>query len=88
VIDRQKTADEIEKIILFARRIDYPVGFEAGLRLAADIVRAVKTADAVEVVRCKDCKYIFPERDCIWCYEMDREVKLTDFCSYGERRKP
>ena len=50
------------------------------------------TVDAVEVVRCKDCKH--------WCYEYD-DVGLCvtdvpdidgvqryadDFCSYGERK--
>lgn len=49
------------------------------------------TADVVEVVRCKDCKY--------WVYEDDlgmfcshwgstlAESKAEDFCSYGERKE-
>lgn len=40
--------------------------------------------DAVEVVRCKDCKYRdgTPGQPNIQCYQMHDD----DFCSYGERR--
>lgn len=47
--------------------------------------------DAVEVVRCKDCKH-FDEhtRKCyVFCdheYEVQLEVDSDHFCSYGERR--
>ena len=49
--------------------------------------------DAVEVVRCKDCKHCFFDlsgRDYHICMKngflsMNR-VKEDDFCSYGERR--
>ncbi len=48
------------------------------------------TVDAVEVVRCKDCKHCDPEN-----YHCDHPMgtsfpfprKTDDFCSYGERRK-
>ena len=43
---------------------------------------AIKDADLVEVVRCKDCKY---EDTC--CRTIRNEKKPTDFCSYGERRE-
>lgn len=43
--------------------------------------------DAVEVVRCKDCKW----RNGFRCYHkrssMDDLVGENDFCSWGERRK-
>ena len=48
----------------------------------------VPTVDAVEVVRCKDCKHYKPDE-----YECGCDfagglpyVKAVDFCSYGERR--
>lgn len=47
------------------------------------------TVDAVEVVRCKDCKHR-KEKICFNpCYGMwvGVELKDNDFCSYGERRK-
>ena len=48
------------------------------------------TKDAVEVVRCKDCKHW---QECVdgttkWCpLLMDKETKADDFCSYGERKE-
>ncbi len=41
------------------------------------------TVDAVEVVRCKDCKHEFGG-SCIICGFQKR--KPEDFCSYGERK--
>lgn len=51
-------------------------------------------ADVVEVVRCKDCKYIRPivneythDVTGLWCSLFDIEnVAENHFCSYGERR--
>ena len=43
---------------------------------------AIKNADLVEVVRCKDCKY---EDTC--CRMIRNEKNSNDFCSYGERRE-
>ena len=56
------------------------------------ILREAPTVDAVEVVRCKDCKYYWlPQGFCTH----DRHEHQTaaiwqeddDFCSYGERRE-
>lgn len=56
-----------------------------------DCVDEAPTVDAVEVVRCKDCKH--------WCNEIDEHTyecctraivnrfKPDDFCSYGERKE-
>ena len=47
------------------------------------------TVDAVEVVRCKDCKHwqICVDGVTAWCpLLMDKVTKADDFCSYGERR--
>lgn len=41
------------------------------------------TADVVEVVRCKDCKYKERER----CGLTRYTVREYDFCSYGERKE-
>ena len=57
------------------------------------------TVDAVEVVRCKECKYYcqdkingvicrHPELDFdIECYDHWINTNPDDFCSYGERRE-
>ena len=58
---------------------------------AEDVIMMIKTAptvDAVEVVRCKDCKY--HEHTSVTGFEHCRLYGLTmrfnDFCSYGERK--
>ena len=48
------------------------------------------TVDAVEVVRCKDCKhFVQAEHGCnhFGYYSHTPWVDEVDFCSYGERRE-
>ena len=53
-------------------------------------VDALPTVDAVEVVRCKDCKhYGKVTKNYGICYERPNVItsqKADDFCSYGERK--
>ena len=53
----------------------------------AEIVNA-PTVDAVEVIRCKDCRFIIDRADGTHgCYRhFVEDCKIDDFCSYGERR--
>ena len=54
------------------------------------MIRKRPTVDAVEVVRCKDCKYWqdnndgYPHEECRWGHGETPDA--NDFCSYGERR--
>ena len=55
-------------------------------------ISKIPTVDAVEVVRCKDCRKCHPWEapNGATGYECDyhgEDVKLDDFCSYGERRE-
>ena len=45
------------------------------------------TVDAVEVVRCKDCKRYSQSGMCNLYLNVSHEMKPDDFCSYGERRE-
>ncbi len=55
---------------------------------AAYCIDRVKTVDAVEVVRCKDCKQYTPvEGGKPLCALHSIAVAHDDFCSYGERRR-
>ena len=53
----------------------------------------LSTADVVEVVRCKDCKYAFHHPlGYIYCHRDGRNAyemvfKKDSFCSYGERKE-
>lgn len=55
---------------------------------AADLVKAMPTADVVEVVRCKDC-ISFNGDTCTYHsdYYGEHEVNVDadDYCSYGRR---
>ena len=57
----------------------------------AYMIRKRPTVDAVEVVRCKDCKYWqdnndgYPHGECRWGHGETPDA--NDFCSYGERKE-
>ena len=60
-----------------------------GVLMAISKLKEAPTADVVEVVRCKDCKYCDPDnRHCDHymgtVFPVSREY--NDFCSYGERK--
>lgn len=51
----------------------------------------IPTADVAEVVRCKDCNFVYFNSDsetyhCKRRGYYSEAVKPTDFCSYGERK--
>ena len=59
-----------------------------------DTINEAPTVDAVEVVRCKDCKHCYKAtfsstgyRCKVWgVYDKDCEVTPGHYCSYGERK--
>ena len=58
---------------------------------AKSFIDDAPTVDAVEVVRCKDCKYWqdnndgYPHEECRW--GNGETPDANDFCSYGERKE-
>lgn len=52
-------------------------------------ISEIPTVDAVEVVRCKDCKHLYDEMDDYCCMSHMGLVKICEnsFCSYGERKE-
>lgn len=82
-----------------ADEIDYTVTIvgeaeNAGYRAVAfeSDIDEMPTADAVEVVRCKDCKYWHsPTNDdmhyCKLRFGLQGIVAESDFCSYGKKEK-
>ena len=68
------------------------ISFEMAVIGAINDVKKAQTVDAVQVVRCKDCRYYYPaEYDkkgntCLLLYEMIHAplwVKEDDYCSKG-----
>ena len=50
-------------------------------------IAELPTVDAVEVVRCRDCKRYSQSGLCNLYINISLEMKPNDFCSYGERRE-
>lgn len=58
----------------------------AGWKISPIVLDPVPTADVVEVVRCKDCKWRYSTSDCIhWLPCMDIIYNHDFYCGYGER---
>lgn len=57
---------------------------------SADVVECAPTIDAVEVVRCEDCKHseeaFLPNRE-LWCNAHEIYCTSDWFCADGERRE-
>ena len=93
---REKTASEKRLIdadraleIVRDQGIAHPNAYHL-TNYATLILREAPTVDAVEVVRCRECKHCDPEN-----YHCDHPMgtaaplrrKPDDFCSYGERKE-
>jgi hypothetical protein len=91
LIDRKALLEELDK---FANPMPNKSGYDflCGIATAITEIEDAPTVDAVEVVRCKDCKYcidtsasstnIACSKGVNW-----RAVEPYHFCSYGERRE-
>ena len=72
---------------------NWPPEIAEGFQKAVDIVEDTPTVDAVEVVRCKDCKwwktnYMWNGNECKVCVvEVYEPIRNEDnYCSRGERK--
>lgn len=72
-----------------AIRTDYDIGYNNALAMAKAIVMNAPAVDAVEVVRCGDCRSYLPENHNFakHCQLTGTEMDEDGFCSYGERRE-
>ena len=63
-----------------------------GLVDVVEFLNDMPTVDAVEVVRCKDCKWLYDEydeKDDYFCRSHRGLARICEnsFCSYGERKE-
>lgn len=73
-----------DELLAVTDRLIVPEAAEA----MKDIANSIPAADVVEVVRCKDCKYVWKhENGCYECGNGFCEVKADFFCADGERRE-
>ena len=84
-------AGELER--LFNAQIEQGVGVICAFDAFYDALQDTPTVDAVEVVRCKDCKWFADNNDGNWfgCWLFqtiqiipEDTPKPDDYCSYGE----
>ena len=80
-------ADELKLDLKWLEEYDPPVYHDV-----ASMIDEMATVDAVEVVRCKDCKkYIpcqkLPIGTSKWCDLFDRATCEMNYCGWGERRE-
>ena len=57
---------------------------DSGCREVREVFENVPAADAVEVVRCRDCVYWRGENDC--CEGIGIDFSQNGYCSFGERK--
>ena len=64
------------------------IDYDSGVKVLEWIEQA-PTVDAVPVVRCKDCKWLYDEMDDYCCRSHRGLVRICEnsFCSYGERKE-
>ena len=91
LIDADALKPKVEAMVMHkCNESDYEYGGNQAFDYVADIlIDDAPTIDAVEVVRCKDCKHSFYDKDyesynCrkheyVECFDAD------DYCSWGER---
>ena len=68
--------------------------YAAGWNGLLNIINSAPAVDAVEVVRCRECKrkeacicVVCEDGDMIFCAAFHRHMNPDDFCSYGERKE-
>ncbi|MGN0608972.1 MAG: hypothetical protein ACI4J6_07180 [Oscillospiraceae bacterium] len=92
-IEREAIYDKLHNIGGCDATDDWSKGWDKAIDAAINIIEAIPAADVVEVVRCKDCKYLLKdpsEREAHLCSRngfIRGRVNLDDFCSYGERKE-
>lgn len=87
-IERESMIKHLD--ILYDRMYAKNPQFYAGFMIARNFVNDFLAADVAPVVRCRCCRFWGADGRCEAPVNgLVREyTKETDFCSYGERRKP
>ena len=87
-IEREALVESIKN--RFKKLIDEGYVYEEIVECNAEILELIislPTADVVEVVRCKDCKYHGEDETGYWCNRMFNSHKTVEdnFCKFGAK---
>lgn len=91
LISRSALLADIEESVVFSVKNGQPSAEIRGANKITDRIKAAPAVEAVEVVRCKDCKFYQDWGDgnitCrLWTDQWDAAIIPDAFCSHGERR--
>lgn len=90
-IDANLLLEQLNKKKLEVGKVRYVEGFNDAIMRVRSMISSSATADAVDVVRCKDCRHWYsPTKDdahyCRIPQGLNGVVAEEDFCSYGRRK--
>lgn len=92
LINADELKTKVEAMVIHrVNESDYEFGGNQAFDYVADIlIEDAPTIDAVEVVRCKDCRWWQDDYMGTWCSRLSgvRNTNADDFCSWGERIEP
>lgn len=79
----------MDDLINRSKLIDALMGKGFFPAIVRHVIEKAHAVDAVEIVRCKDCKHLYDGEDGYCCHLHKGLVKISEdsFCSYGERKK-
>ena len=63
-------------------------GINTAVTGAEILVKHQPTVDAVEVVRCKDCRhkdFRYYDKQSVYCYKLNRNGHINEYCRYGAK---
>jgi hypothetical protein len=94
LIDAYALMRDIGETVLFSGKPNMVSAESRGARKVVDRIATAPTVDAVEVCRCRDCKYYKAQSQSVHredkalfcCRSATVKVNPNDFCSFGERR--
>lgn len=88
-IDKEKLLRKLSRMIEYCKN-DNKVNGLTALFQVGDAIMDCPTADVVQVVRCKDCKFYEIHKPSVTlnCERDGRLIPMMpdDYCSYGERK--
>lgn len=93
IIDADALKRHEQKIATQAWKMQVKASVETILNQFIDDIDHAPTVDAVEVVRCKDCRHWSGRKYNVhingflpWCGFSALQREANDYCSYGERK--
>ena len=79
---KEVICDNVYPVTDYFNSRDYGMFWTGGIEKA---INEAPTIDAVQVVRCKGCRYYESKCDYPFCYYTENNVEPDGYCSFGEK---